>query len=367
MKIALVHPYPWPEVRRGAERYVEDLCKFLAAVGHEVIVVTGTGGEPSEQRRADGALAVRRHRRRVRGAHRLGMGEVETFGLDALAPLRRLRPDVVHAMVPSAALAGRAARRPTIYTVLGHPTADQLPERPVPRRLFTSAVRRATAVAVLSHASALALAGSVGRRAIVLPPGIRSDQFPLDPSPRTGPPRVLFSASLDDPRKHARLAVEAFALFHTRHPDARLVLSGQGHAAPALAGMAEAARDAVDVAGPGRPDEVPQRYRQATVTLLPAEHEAFGLVLVESLSSGTPVVCTPAGGMPEIVEADVGRVARSWAASDLATALEEAAELAAHPATPARCAARVRRFDWDEQVGPDHLAVYERLVARRPL
>lgn len=365
MRIALVHPYAWPEVRRGAERYVDDLAAYLVQVGHEVTIVTGTHGDASIDRRPDGAVVVRRPHRAVRGARRVGAGEVETFGLPAFAPLRRASVDVVHAMTPTSALAARAAGRPTLYTVLGHPTADQIPLEPAPRLAFRAALRTATEVAVLSQASAVALAQSTGRPAVVLPPGIRTGAFPAELQPRTGPPRLLFSASLSDPRKHARLAVHAFALLLERRPAARLVLSGQGDPSALLAVAAESGdhvRAAVDAPGPGDPQEVPGRYRGASVTVLPAEHEAFGLALVESLATGTPVVCGPGGGMPEIVTPEVGRVVPSLDAAALADTMDDALALAAEPATPARCAARAAWWDWAGRVGPEHVAVYDRLA-----
>lgn len=364
----MVHPYPWPEVRRGAERYLDDLTRYLVGVGHRVTVVTGTHDRSRDERRDDGAEVRLRRHVPPGPARRVGIGEVETFGARALVPLVVGAHDVVHAFTPSAALAGRLAGRPTLYTVLGHPERSELPGAAAPRRLFTAAVRGATRTAVLSRASAAALTAWAGVEPVVLPPGIRTARFPLEDRPRRGAPRLLFSASLADPRKRPDLAVEVLARLLPRHPDARLLLSGQGRPDTVLA-IAEAhgpaVRAAVDVLGPGRPEEVPARYRQASVTLLPAEHEAFGLALVESLASGTPVVCSPAGGMPEIVGPAVGRVATAHSAPALADAVEEALVLAADPATPARCAERARRWDWDASVGPMHEEVYQRLAAGR--
>lgn len=362
MRIALVHPHPWPEVRRGAERYLEDLTSYLAAHDHDVTVITGTTGPAAGG--TDGHVTrVLRPHVRFRGMHRLGLSEIETFAMRAVGPLRRARPDVVHAFTPSAALAGRLTRRPTVYTVLGHPDAGQLPATGLVRGLFLSAVRRATVTTVLSRASAAALEATAGAGAVVLPPGVRLDRFVPALDPRRGPPRILFSGSLTDPRKHVELVVAAFAIVLQRHPDARLALSGEGDPARALAGAGEQLRSAVDALGPGTVEDVPGRYREATVTVLPAEHEAFGLVLVESLACGTPAVCTPAGGMPEIVGREVGAVAATTDPGALADAVERALALAADPATPKACVERARRWDWDASVGPGHVRLYEQLLA----
>ena len=271
-------------------------------------------------------------------------------------------------MTPSGALAGRLAGRRTLFTVLGHPDPDQMPAAVLPRRLFLGALRAATTTAALSRASAAAIERLVVRRAVVLPPGVSLARFtPSQPAPDR-PVRILFSGSLADSRKRPDLAVEAFALVLARHPGARLAVSGSGNATEVLnlaRRMGDVAGDAVDVLGAGRPEDVPERYRQATVTVLPAEHEAFGLVLVESLASGTPVVCTPSGGMPEIVTPEVGVVATSATPRALADALEAAIVLAADPSTAERCVARAERWDWESAVGPAHVELYERLAAGR--
>ena len=170
MRIAIVHPYPWPEVRRGAERYLDDLSRYLTGQGHDVTIVTGRprstaeGAEPAPrtEHRTDGVTIERRPRFGAGPAGRFGVTEVETFGARALEPLARLRPDVVHALTPTAALAGLVIRRPTLYTVLGHPDRGQLPTQALPRHAFRLAARHATATATLSRASATALAASVG-------------------------------------------------------------------------------------------------------------------------------------------------------------------------------------------------------------
>lgn len=378
LSIALLHPFSWPEVRRGAERYVEDLAVYLVGQGHQVTVVTGTWGEPSSKRRPDGVVVHRCRLRHAGPAARWGVSEVELFGLAALAALWRQGFDVVHAFTPTAALAARAGGYPTIYSVLGHPDPSQLPHDRLGRWPFLAAIRQATVTAVLSSASADALWSWSGVSAHVLAPGVYLSGFEPTLHARRGPPRLLFSASLADPRKRADLAVAALAGVLSRHPRARLQLSGAGDPYPILAAAkaryGDEVTQAVEVLGPGDPDEVPDRYRQATATVLPSDHEAFGLALVESLACGTPVVCRASGGMPEIVVPEVGRVAASASAADLSRAVLEAIDLAGEASTPRRCVARAKCWDWEASTGPAHEALYREVAggwvprkARRPL
>ena len=87
LRIAIVHPFPWPEVRRGAERYLDDLSRYLAKRGHEVVVITGTHGRGRRDQRSDG-VTVRYRRHLPPGPiARFGITRVETFGMQALAAL----------------------------------------------------------------------------------------------------------------------------------------------------------------------------------------------------------------------------------------------------------------------------------------
>jgi glycosyltransferase involved in cell wall biosynthesis len=282
----------------------------------------------------------------------------ETFGAVALAELVRHRYDVVHAYTPTAALAGRLSGHRTIFTVLGHPTPEALAGRAVYRRMFVAAARAATMTVALSRASADASEELLGGNVEVLSPGVRLAQFPARPEPAYGPPRILFSAFAADRRKCVDVALAALVeLLATRH-DARLLLSGAGDfrwARERLGDRAETAMAATDDLGAGSLDDVPARYRDSTVTVLPSRDEAFGLALVESLASGTPVVCSDSGGMAEIVcDPMVGRVFPVGDASQLARCLDETIELAADWATAARCSAHARRWGWLEAIGPDH-------------
>jgi len=361
LSIALVHPFVWPEVRRGGERYLDDLAWYLSRAGHRVDLIAGKTSEP--------LIASNRHIRRVRypRLERLksrGISEVDTFAIGAFPALLR-RYDVVHAFTPAAALAARAARRRTVYTLLGHPRPEIFGST-FQRRLTGAAVRHATVVAALSAASARQTEATFGRTTEVLSPGVRLDRFEPELAARSGPPQILFPAAAL-PQKGLELLVRALVVLLERMPDARLVIGGPGDPSWAFSAAGERSlrlRAAIDVVGPGTPDDVPARYRAATVTVLPSRDDAFGLVLIESLACGTPAVCCDAGGMPEILDDPaVGHVAPYGDPITLAEAIERTVGLARAPGTPARCREHARRWDWIESVGPKHEAVYRRLVS----
>jgi glycosyltransferase involved in cell wall biosynthesis len=218
----------------------------------------------------------------------------------------------------------------------------------------------------LSRASTAAWQAESGRAGRVLAPGVRLDRFTPALEPRTGPPKVLFSADAGDRRKGIRELLLAFGGVLDRFPDARLQISSANDWTWALTdGTPVESRvvDAVESLGAGTLEDVPGRYRAATVTVLPSRGEAFGLALVESLASGTPVVCNDDGGMPDIVsDPAIGRVVRAEDPAALGTGIADMIDLARDPATPARCVAHARRWDWDASIGPAHEAIYRELA-----
>lgn len=368
LKIALVHPFSFPEVKRGGERYLADLAWYLERAGDRVEVITGTSGRTSTS--VSGSITHRRLRHFQRGVFHPGeVTEAETFGVRLYPELLCRRYDVVHAMMPTAAIASRLAGQRTVFTCIGHPTPELAALHPKQARLLRSAVRLSHVSAAYSEASAATTEALCGRPVIVLPPGVILDRFPVEAAPRTGPPRILFAAYASNPEKGLGVLAKAFRSLLDRVPDARLVLAGAGESAWAfdqLDGDRDRVLGRVDRLGAVAEDDVNSLYRAATVTALPSTNEAFGIVLIESLASGTPVVCSAAGGMPEIVgDHDVGRTVPYGDAEALARALEETIALARDPLTPARCRERARLWGWEERVGPIHENLYRDVTRRR--
>jgi len=105
--------------------------------------------------------------------------------------------------------------------------------------------------------------------------------------------------------------------------------------------------------------------RRARALVLPSEWEAFGLVLLEAMAAGTPVVATAVGGVPDVLEEGrAGRLVPYGDAATLARALRSVLENA--PETErlrAAASERVRGFDWSVTVDR-HRALYREVTAR---
>ncbi|MBI2756511.1 MAG: glycosyltransferase [Chloroflexi bacterium] len=125
--------------------------------------------------------------------------------------------------------------------------------------------------------------------------------------------------------------------------------------------------DRVTFVGAVQPDRLPLYYGAADVTVMPSSYESFGLVAVESLACGTPVVASRVGGLTSIVrEGETGFLV-PWRDPRLfAEAIER---VIWDPALRAQMAAAARpsvlRFGWDG-IAARHIAAYDALRAGQP-
>jgi glycosyltransferase involved in cell wall biosynthesis len=111
--------------------------------------------------------------------------------------------------------------------------------------------------------------------------------------------RVLLAVSRLEPQKGVDVAVKALPEVRRRHPEAVLVVLGEG---PQRAELAALARELdVPVLLPGRVPDVTAWLSRADLLVHPARWEGFGLALLEAMLASLPVVATNVSSIPEIV------------------------------------------------------------------
>ncbi len=195
-----------------------------------------------------------------------------------------------------------------------------------------------------------------GRQGALTPGGVRLDRF--SPAVRDEVPTLLYSGALDVPRKGVPVLLEAIAIVAKTEPSVRLLLSGSGDVSKVLAAAPKAAQERTDWLGVGELEDLPRRYASAWATVLPSTDEAFGLVVVESLAAGTPIVVSNRAALPELVQPGIGAASPYKDPVALAQACLEVLELARDPSTSERCRAAAGRYDWDRVVAPEIEALY---------
>jgi phosphatidylinositol alpha-mannosyltransferase len=346
MRIAITHPYSWPEVRRGAERIIVETSRALAARGHSVTVLSA--GDAASRTEEAGVTTIR-FRRRFRDSFR----HERWFGWRVLPALRSGRFDVVHSMMPGDAVAAirtaRGARHRTVYQELGNPIREKIEERP-DRALRERVIRDIDVYGCMSEFSRRFLEEGWHRPGAIIPGGVRTADF--TPRPRSPEPTILLSGALDRPEKGLAELLAAVAVLAEDRPDVRLLLSGPGDPAPIIAAAPAAARERTELLPIGDPHDLAERYATTWVSCLPTVWDSFGLVVIESMAAGTPVVVGPSGAPPEVVEPATGVVAASLDPDPLAGALAAGLELAQREGTVEACRASAARFDWDLALAP---------------
>ncbi len=192
---------------------------------------------------------------------------------------------------------------------------------------------------------------------------------PRHPLPQPGGPfTVLYVGRLVE-RKGVQYLIDAIATLRAT-VDARAVIIGDGPDRTTLEARAAAAGVADRVAFRGwvSPTELHESYATADAFALPAiidrrgDTEGLGMVLLEAMTYGVPVVSTPMGGIPDIVEHDrTGLLVPPNDASALATALTA---LAADPALAERLAVAGRAMARKSFSWPGVLAKWRAMYAR---
>ena len=187
-----------------------------------------------------------------------------------------------------------------------------------------SSLRKASEVLSVSHYLASEIS-YFGRTARVLPFTADDEAFSLAPVQAPATPNFLFVGRLE-PAKGIDVLIDAFA--RLAHPKAKLTLVG---AKVANFDLDQALRranieDQTEYLGELTHSELQTAYANSSCLVLPSRSEGLGCVLIESLLVGRPVIATRVGGIPEIVNQDVGLLVDSIEPTALCQAMKEMLE-----------------------------------------
>ncbi len=253
------------------------------------------------------------------------------------APLRAFAPDVVlsYWLYPDAYGAMRAARRAGLPLVVGARGSDLRVRDAISRRLTRPVLHAAQRILVVSE--------DLGRVAVrdydADPARIRAipngcDATIFHPRPRADARAAL---GLDDdaelvvyvgrlvPEKGLRELLDAVIALAPQRPRLQLALVGDGPMRTELeARVAAASGLRIHLPGPQGPQDVARWMAASTLVTLPSYSEGHPNVLVEALACGRPVVATPVGGIPEVVDADCGLLVPARDPVALAVGLRDA-------------------------------------------
>lgn len=219
------------------------------------------------------------------------------------------RPDVIHghaALWAGYAAIGAAADVGCRCVVTEHSSFLLMDRMSEPELRFASNVyRNADAVIAVSGALAERVNVLAGRPVTtVVPNTVDTDYFHLPRAQRQSNRDFTFIAVCDlVDYKRVDLLLAAFARLHLARPNTRLVIVGTGGHLRSLQRLAAdlGVAGSVEFTGALPRPQVRERLWSADALVLPSHAETFGVVLIEALSTGLPVVATRSGGPEEFV------------------------------------------------------------------
>ena len=328
LKVVLVGNTIPPDTVGGLPRYVRELATALARADCEVVLLAKRidPAAPRVEVASDGVKIIRHGVPSKRNplfaaaypfyASRGVLGSLRS----ELGPLT-----VIHGHFPVTALPLALGATPYVYTFHAPVWRELLDERqgtytlPAPVQRPTVAAVRATEREVVRRASATFVLSEfmrsqlseldqrVAAAAQPIPGGVDTDRFSPDPTVRRADPSspLLFTARRLTPRTGVDRLIAAMPEILGAHPLARLAVAGTGEMAARLRDVASevGVAEHVDFLGYVPDASLVDWYRRATLVVMPTSKlEGFGLTAAEALASGAPVLATPVGALPELLE-----------------------------------------------------------------
>jgi len=388
MNILLLAEVSAERVIGGAERVLRNQALGLAALGHRVELLTRALEHASEDVRE--MNGIREWRYLVSRRHEAAFlwssvrRSVEQF--DRLRATEPLDAVIIHQALAGLGpiLARRHAASRWIYLChsLAHeeyetrqgPTCSTLATL---RRQANLRARRAIERAVMSRCHRVVVLSRFMRQRVMSAHGISADGIALVPGavdPRAFVPledRRLAKAALNLPGNRTILftvrnlvprmgldnLLRAIEMLKTTHHELLLVIGGEGPLHDQLQADIRRKRlsDVVRLIGFVPESQLGHYYQTADLVLIPSlQLEGFGLVMVEAMACGTPVLGTPVGAIPEILnQVDPILVAEGVDARSIGRALERVLRRLQEPGEARRLAKKgraliERRYNWEQ-------------------
>ncbi|HXF57235.1 MAG TPA: glycosyltransferase family 4 protein [Actinomycetota bacterium] len=296
MRVALACPYAW-EAPGGVQVHVRALAEHLSRRGHETLVLApGTG--PSEP----GVVLVGTPVRLRYGGTVAPVCFSPRSALRVRGALRAFAPHVVHAHEPFSPSTGlfAALLSPAPVVATFHAYAERSGLYTAAAPLLRPLWRRLRVRLAVSQTAAAFVTARFGPGVRVVPNGVDVDRFRAA-APPVGGRRLLWVNRLD-PQKGFGVALEAFVRLARDLPDLELVVVGDGRDRRLLGGLPAHVRARVDLRGAVPHEALPAHFAGASAFVAPAlGQESFGMVLVEAMAAGVPVVASDIPGYREVV------------------------------------------------------------------
>lgn len=365
MRVGIVCPYDW-SAPGGVKQHIRDLAYALQDQGHEVSVLT-----PCEDE-SDLEPFVVSAGRPIPVPYNGSVARL-SFGPVSAARVRRWvrdgQFDVVHVHEPASpslsVLACWVCDGPLVAT--WHSSSERSRAMTAFYYLLQTAMEKISGRIAVSEKARQTLVENVGGDAVLIPNGVTCKQFevgdPFDGYPREGK-TILFLGRIDEPRKGLEVLLNAMPTIVDRYPDIQLLIAGPGDIDGVRSSLDPQIADRVRFLGLISEDDKVRAFKSADLYVAPnTGGESFGIVLLESMAAGTPVLASDIEAFAKVLEH--GRAGALFANEDSADLAQQVVALL--PDSD-RCEAlrvegfrRAHEFDW-ASVARDVVRVYEAVL-----
>jgi glycosyltransferase involved in cell wall biosynthesis len=295
--------------RGGAENHLVQLAEMQAAAGHHVGVVYLTGDNYWGPR-------LERFHIKVWDAQLRFYGAIKPI-LRVKTIVQQFQPSIIHAHLQPAELYLRLAllgnkAMPVVVTMHNDFKDKWVPvwcQAPIYQWMYK---RWSAAIAISNNVKRyLEQRGVDSNKIKVIYYGLNTDSFKHPNGQNAAALRSKFGLQQQDwivgtisrlhPQKSLDTLISGFHRFQQHVPQAKLVIIGEGYLLESLKAQAKQLHIADRVIFTGKQNDIPSWLSIMNTFCLVSIYEGFGLVLLEAMSAGVPLVVTSAGAIPEVV------------------------------------------------------------------
>ncbi len=388
MKICMVTTSFPRWVGDGQGAFVWQLARFLASYGIRVLVIAMHSPGAHTYERMEGVDVVRprywwpekwEKLREVGGGlpvtwQQYPLVRIQILPFFLVHTLNTIRYarfcDLIHAhwtLSATAACLGQGIHRRRIVVTVQGSDIFQIPRLFLGAFITRETLFRCDLVVALSKAlwKRVLQLGVQPSKCLIIPNGVDTNQFvPINMKDRE--PLILFVGSLIQ-RKGVKYLLQAMPEVFAAYPKLRLIIVGEGPERPFLQQLAKelSIENRVLFIGFQPQQEVKKLMQRAKILVLPSLEEGMGVVIVEALACGTPVVASCVDGIQDVVTPEVGILVPPANPEALSQSILEIlrnptrwAEMSRNARTRAEAC-----YSW-EIIAKQYIELYQRILAK---